>query len=142
MSAITVALYDRLANDVSLVNMLAARSDGGISIYTPDLVPEDAPLPYVASTGEGVTTPMDSKTTLGRRVWRDIRCYAPMDGSAVLVESIAERVRWLLHRKPLTITGYDVWVADVTGPIAANEEDAYGRVLTLRMVMQEVAVMP
>jgi hypothetical protein len=142
MSAITEALYNCLANDYTLTAMLALSATGAPAIYTPDLAPIDGPMPYIVSAGEGVSSPFDTKTTRGWRVWRDIRCFAPKDGSVVLVEQIAERVRWLLHRKPLTITGYDVWVADVTGPTPTGEDDAYGRVLTLRMIMQEVAVMP
>jgi hypothetical protein len=141
MSEITEALYDRLANDATLVAMLADYN-GKPAIFTPDLAPEDATLPYIVAPGEGVITPFDTKTTRGKRVWRDIYCYAEDNGSVVALEQIAERVRTLLHRQPLTITGYRVEVADVSGPTLAAENDAYGRKLTLRMVMQEVAVMP
>lgn len=141
MSAITKALYNCLANDATLTAMLADYN-GKPGIFTPDLAPEDAALPYIVAPGEGVMTQFDTKTTRGRRVWRDIYCYAEDNGSVVALEQIAERVKWLLHRKPLTISGYDVWVADVIGPTLAGEDDAYGRKLSLRMVMQEVAAMP
>jgi hypothetical protein len=81
--------------------------------------------------------PYDTKTTLGRDVRRDVRCYAAISGSVAAIESIAERVRTLLHRHALVVDGYVTWVAQCSGPILADEEAAYGRVVTVRLVMME-----
>jgi hypothetical protein len=138
MSAVvSKALYERLAGDAQLAALLATY-EGHPAIFTPDLAPDNADLPYISAPGEGAQSPFDTKTTRGLRVMRDIRVYASVDGSAVIIEQIAERVRVLLHRAPLTIAGYRVEVANVTGPTMNAADDAYGRQLTLEMLMQEI----
>ncbi len=133
---LTAALYDRLAGDATLAAFLA-EYDGGPAIFTTDPAPEDAELPYVVSAGEVSQRAFDSKTTRGREVWRDVRCYAPSSGSAATVEAMAERVRALFHRYRLEVDGHEVIVAEVSGPVTADEDDAYARVLTLRLIVME-----
>lgn len=135
MSALTAAIYDRLAGDPELVAMLATYR-GEPAVFTTDPAPGDATLPFIVTAGHVVDTSFDTKTTLGREIWRDVRCYAEADGSAALIESIAERVRALLHRQPLTIEGFGVWLSECSGPIASDDTEAYGRIVTVRLVMQ------
>lgn len=132
MSVITAAIYDRLAGDATLAGLLSAYG-GEPAVFTTDPAPGDAALPYIVTAGEVTQTPWDTKTTRGRQLTRDVRCYAADDGSAATVELIAERVRALLHRHELVIDGYDTIVADCGGPIAADEEDAYGRILSVNL---------
>ncbi len=134
---LTAALYDRLAGDSTLGTLLA-EYHGGAAVFTIDPAPADAVLPYVVSAGEVAQRPFDTKTTRGREVWRDVRCYAAADGSAALVEEIAERVRTLLHRYRLEVANHETWVAEASGPIVADEEGAYGRIVSLRLVLMEV----
>lgn len=136
MSVITAAIYDVLAGDATLVDLLSEYK-GSPAIFTTDPAPGDAELPYIVSAGEVTQLPFDTKTTRGRDLGRDIRCYAPADGSAVVIEAIAERVRALLHRQPLTIAGWNWLISIASGPIAADEEDAYGRIISLSLVAQE-----
>lgn len=133
---ITQAIYDKLATDATLAGQLATYRSAP-AIFTTDPAPEDATLPYIVTAGEVATTPLDTKTTRGRTLLRDVRCYTAKSGSANLVESIAERVRTLLHRQPLTIAGYTWHISDCTGPVAADELDVYGRVITLSLTAQE-----
>ena len=137
MNALTQAVYDRLSGDAALVGMLASY-EGAPAIFTIDPVPGDAVLPYVVSAGDVTDTSFDTKIDRGRRIWRDVRCYATADGDAMPVEQIAERVRALLHRHILTVVGYGVLVAECSGPIASNEQDAYGRIVTVKLIMMEV----
>ncbi|NUM48735.1 MAG: DUF3168 domain-containing protein [Anaerolineales bacterium] len=140
---LTQAIYDILANDEALRELLAVYRDLP-AVFTTDPAPGDAVLPYIVSAGDVVQLPLDTKTTRGRDLQRDIRCYAPATGSAALVEQIAERVRTLLHRQHLTIAGFTWLVSDIAGPIIADERetqsgrDTYGRVLTLSLKAQEV----
>ena len=139
---ITQAIYDVLAGDGELGGMLADYR-GQPAIFTTEPAPGDAALPYIVTAGAVAQAPFDTKTRLGRNVLRDVRCYAPGEGSAVLVEAIAERVRFLLHRQPLSIAGFDWVISDVAGPIAADEggggsPDVYGRILTLSLMAQEI----
>lgn len=139
MSALTAAIAARLEGDPELASLLATYR-GGPAVFTIDPAPEDAELPYIVTAGEVTQTPADTKTGRGRQVWRDVRCYAPADGSAVTVEAIAERVWILLHRQSpaLDIEGFRVTVAECSGPVAADELDAYGRIVTVRLIMREV----
>lgn len=136
MNALTAALHARLAGDATLTALLASYQ-GEPAIFTADPAPGDAVLPYIVSAGQVADAPFDTKNSRGRQLWRDVRCYAAADGDSSTVESIAERVRALLHREPLDVEGFGVFLAECSGPIVANESDAYGRVVTVRMIMME-----
>jgi hypothetical protein len=139
MSILTAAIYQKLASDVTLTDMLATFGDEP-AVFTTDPVPGSAELPYVVSTGEVSQSPFDTKQTRGRSLIRDVRCYAAADGSAVLIEAIAERVRALLHRQALTINGYSWMLSDVTGPIVADDDEVYGRIISVNIVVQQTEV--
>lgn len=134
---LTAALYDLLAGDATLVALLATYG-GHPAVFTIDPAPGEAELPYVVAAGHVSDTAFDTKTENGREVFRDVRCYAAADGSALTVEDIAERVRELLHRQTITLAGFGMVVAECSGPIAADEEDVYGRVVTIRYKLLEV----
>ena len=136
MGEITAAFHDRLAGSAALVALLASYR-GAPAIFTAGTAPEDATKPYIVVSGEVTQDAWDTKTTRGRQLWRDIRCYTAKDGSAVVVESLAELARALFHRHRLIIGGFEVIVAEVGGPIAVDEATAYGRVVTVRLVMEE-----
>lgn len=136
MSILTAAIFDKLAGDAVLVNWLS-EYQGAPAIFTTDPAPGDAVPPYLVTAGEIAQSPWDTKTTRGRQLIRDVRCYAKADGSAVLVEAIAERVRKLLHRQALAIGGYTWIVSDCGGPIVADESGYYGRIISLSLTAQE-----
>jgi hypothetical protein len=133
---LTAALYDHLSGDATLVALLAAYK-GSPAIFTTDPAPGDAAKPYVVSAGEITHLPFDTKTGQGREVMRDVRCYAEADGSAVVVEAIAERVRALLHRQALSVSGFRWLLSSVTGPVVADERDVYGRIVTVMCKLME-----
>ena len=138
MSVLTAAVYDRMANDATLAALIT--EDKGLpAVFTQDPAPGDATLPYIVTAGEISQAPWDTTNSRGRRAFRDVRCYASAkEGSAVTVEAIAERVRALFHRYTLTVDGFGVIVADCRGPISADEQDAYGRILTVEFLLTEV----
>lgn len=136
MSALTQAIYDTLAGDVTLANLLAAYK-GLPGVFTTRPVPGDAELPYVISAGEVSTLPWDTKLTRGREVLRDIAVYAEASGDAIVVEEIAERVRGLFHRRALSIGGYNWIISSVTGPVAQDGDGVYGRILSLTVKAEE-----
>jgi hypothetical protein len=134
---LTDPFYERMAGDPTLVAMLATYK-GAPAVFTTDPVPGDALLPYIVSAGEVVGTPFDTKTTRGRAVWRDVRCYDNANGTAVQVELMAERVRALFHRQAISITDF-AWIwGECSGPIVADELEAYGRVVTVKLTIEEV----
>ena len=136
MGAITEAIYDTLAGDGTLTAMLSTYG-GEPAIFTTDPAPGDATLPYIVSAGEVAQSAWDTKTTRGRVALRDVRCYTDATGSAMVVETLAERVRALLHRQPLAISDFECVVADCSGPVVADGQDAYGRIVTVRLTMEE-----
>lgn len=136
MNALTQAIYDRLTADATLAALLNTYG-GAPAVFTTDPAPGDAELPYIVTAGDAVDASFDTKTCTGREIWRDVRCYAADDGSAIVVEQMAERVRELLHRAPLTVSGWCVFVAECSGPVVADEQGSYGRVVTVRMKMLE-----
>ena len=129
--------YDRMAGDPTLAAMLAVY-EGAPAVFTTDPAPGDALLPYIVTAGEVVDTPFDTKTTRGRTAWRDVRCYANAGGSAAEVELMAERVRALFHRQAVSITDFEWIWGECSGPVAADELDAYGRVVTVKLTIEEV----
>jgi len=137
MSAITQAIYDVLVADGVLAGLLGTY--GGLpAVFTTDPAPGDAALPYIVTAGEASQTAWDTKTTRGRQLWRDVRCYAAASGSTVTVEAIAERVRALLHRQSIVIAGFEWIISECAGPIALDEQDVYGRIVTAKMTIEEV----
>ncbi|HUW11704.1 MAG TPA: DUF3168 domain-containing protein [Anaerolineae bacterium] len=136
MGALTAAIYARLAGDATLTALLASYGSNP-AIFTVDPAPDNATLPYLVTAGEVSQAPFEAKNRGGREVRRDVRCYTERDDSAVTIEAIAERVRALLHRQPLDIDGFENWVAECLGPIVADEEDAYGRIITVRLILME-----
>lgn len=137
MSVLTQAIYDVLAGDATLTGLLNTYG-GQPAVFTTDPAPGDAAMPYIVTAGEVAQEPFDTKTTEGRIATRDVRCYTAESGSAAVVEAIAERVRQLLHRQEISIAGYDWVMAECSGPIAADEQEAYGRIVTVRMTIEAV----
>lgn len=141
MSDITKAFFDTLNGDTTLTALLGS-FDGSPSIFTKTPLPSSMTLegngPYILTTGESANDPgpMDTKNSTGREIVRDIRCYTDIKASSKDVEAIAERVHALFHRQIIPVTGFTVHVAEATGPIEADEEDALGRVVTVRWVLQ------
>lgn len=133
---LTAAIYDLLSGDAALAALLADYN-GSPAVFTTDPAPGDAVKPYVVTAGHVVDLPFDTKTTIGREIQRDVRCYADANGSAVEVEAVAERVRELLHRQELAVGGYRWLLSSVTGPVAADERDVYARVLTVTCKLME-----
>jgi len=133
MGLVTEAIYDRLVGDYDLGVLLASYGEAP-AVFTEDPVPGDAELAYVVTAGQVWARAFDTKTTRGRELVRDVRCFAR---STILVEIIAERVRKLLHRQPLTIEGFGVWLMECSGPVVVSEPDVQGRIVSVRMVIME-----
>lgn len=131
----TEAIYHQLRNDAELVSMLATY--GGLpAIFTIDPVPGDAVLPYIVTAGQIADTSWDTTYSEGRIIVRDIRCYTEATGSMIAVENMAERVRYLFHRRTIPVDRYDNVITKCTGPIQGpEEEDAYGMIVTVEMYL-------
>ncbi|MDZ4346863.1 MAG: hypothetical protein U1E51_31000 [Candidatus Binatia bacterium] len=133
---LAAAFYDRLTGDGTLTGMLSTYK-GHPAVFTIDPAPEEAIMPYLVTAGNVVDSPDDTKTSRGRDVWRDIRCYATRSGSVIAIEAIAERVRELFHRHELTVEDHETWMAECSGPIKADEDDCYARIITVKLNLNE-----
>lgn len=139
MIEITQAIYNRLAGDQELVDMLATYQGEDSAaipcIFTDELIPENASLPYIWSSGQISDTPDDNKVQEGRTIMRDIHFYVERTGDSTLLEAMAERGRRLFHRHQIPMEGARVIVSSVTGPIRAFTEEptVVGRIITVTM---------
>lgn len=135
MSVFTQAIFNRLIADTSLTSKVAVYK-GHPAVFTIDPVPANAVLPYVVVSGPTSDVPFDTKTTEGREMLVDVRCYTDDNGSKALVEEIAERVRELFHRQKIEVTGYDNLITICNGPIFMSEDGAYGMIVTIRFKLE------
>lgn len=135
MSVFTQAIYNRLIGDPTLVGMVNLYNNQP-AIFTIEPVPGDARLPYIIVSGPVSDIPFDTKTTIGREMLVDIRCYTENQGSRVLVENMAERVRELFHRQYIPVNGYQNIITECRGPIFIPEDGALGMVVTVRFIFE------
>jgi hypothetical protein len=143
MTYILPSLISRLSSDATLDGMLARSIilPTEPAVYATSLVPATAELPYIVITGPVSDLPDDTFETEYREVLIDVQCYTARPdmggGSVVLVNTLAERVRDVLHRKPLNL-GLDNprnILLRVAGPQQNDDDTAYGRVLQVRFLM-------
>lgn len=113
--AVNTALYGRLAGDATLVAMLSA---GTLSIFL-DSAPDNAPLPFVVfSHQSGIEPSLTAHRDPDELLY--VRGFA---GSPGLAGSIDARIDFLLHLKPLTVSGFtNIWLARETD-VSLTEKD-------------------
>jgi len=138
MSVLTSPFFDVMSTDAALALLLNVYN-GEPAVFTIDPVPGDAVYPLIVTSGEVVRTPNEAKNCRGFFVIRDIRCYTEANGSAAVVEDMAARVYALFHRVPLSIPGYNWIMSDVGGPIEANVNDYYGRILSVSVIARRLS---
>lgn len=139
MSVWTTAFYARLAGDSGAGGLVSKLATYGTrpAIFSYFPTPEVSGL-YVVMTGNIVASPDDTKNDRGRTVERRIYVYGPATGSTTAVEAAAERIRFLFHRKPLTVSGFSVYIAVAEGPIEVpGGDDLYGRMVIVTMTGKE-----
>jgi hypothetical protein len=83
--------------------------------------------------------PLDTLAEEGRLIVRDIGCYAPAQGTTIIINQITERVRALFHRKPLTMEGYGNFIATVQGVLVApTDRTVIGRIVSVRFSLRKL----
>jgi len=133
MDVALTAYQARLAGDPTLASLISTfMSAPSVFIHS---VPEGAALPLICITGPASDTPFDDKTSQGRELLLDFRVTTSKTGSTVIVDTIAERMRSLIHRSPVSVVGYTSLYEEAFGPILDDIDDAYSRIVTLRLVL-------
>lgn len=143
MTDFAKSVYDALVGDEELVAMLSTYS-GRPAVFMTDVAPPNAKYPFIVSSDPVASAEFDTKTTTGRDITRDVRCYdasrafdgvAGVPRSPVVVNRIAERARRVLIAAQLF--GVHLVLKVVSGPVAVDDEEAYGRVVTVRAVVED-----
>ena len=135
---ITQAVFDALTGDATLAALLTEfpAGSGNAAVFTVDPIPGGAVLPFIVTAGNLVDLPFDTKGTgHGREIQRDIRCFAQATGTSAPIDAIAARVRVVLHRQSLTVAGFTHVFSEVINMIDVTEIDVYGKILTLRVLL-------
>ena len=136
MSLVVSAIYARLAGDATLTALLGTYR-GAPCIFTGQIIPGAAPRPLIHTPGEFGAIE-DTKDFTGRRIIRDVFVYADDTGSSLLIDTIAERVRTLLHRQTLTVESQVNWLALADPPgIAPTDDTLQGRVISVTLGLYE-----
>jgi len=133
----TKAFYDRVTSDALFTADLSVYA-GAPAFFTDEDIPEDAALPYAYSHGQVSDVAWDTKNSAGRVITRDISVYVKR-GSTAQLERMAERLRALFHRYPLTIDDATTIVAQVAGPVPApTDETLSGRMITVKLKIEGI----
>jgi len=149
---LTQALFNKLTGDATLVSLLSSYPTSGSpqfpAVFTAWPVPPDAARPYVYTRGsvadvawdELAPNPAKGGTAphLGRDISRDVFVIGDNHGSETEVETIAERIRALLHRGTLAISDGSHVMSQCAGPVTAETDDSLtARRLSVRIVAVE-----
>lgn len=143
--SIGATIHARLSADSTLTALLGTFNSEPCVFYPQ--VPDNAPRPYVV-----IDPPQASPLGLQNMKGKEVRlpevavhCFVDFAGSAVAVDSIAERVYDLLHANgrsaglstALTISGYNgVLTSVVNGPVQALTDDSLeGRTVVARVAI-------
>lgn len=137
MIELYAAIRSVLNADPQISGLLSTYKSFGASIFS-DPAPKDAALPYIIISDPVSTSAFDTKTTRGREILLDVRCYIPNGGDRAKLDAIAERVYTLLHRKEIPVEGFKVVIAAASPPMGSPEEAfAIGRIVSIRFTMME-----
>ncbi|MGA9723308.1 MAG: DUF3168 domain-containing protein [Candidatus Binatus sp.] len=138
MNALTTSIFNALSADSTLAGLLSTY-EGQPAIISADPVPNDVQRPYVVIDGAMHDEPWDGKVeeVHGREIHLDLRMYTDASGSSQVIDSIAERVRALLHLIPLNVTGYTTIIARcIAGPLKVpTAPQIMGRMLTFQWTL-------
>lgn len=139
-SAINKAIYERMANDTNLTSLLSTYK-GTPAIFTIPTLPTDVEFPFITANEDFSNLPFDTKDVGGRQITRFIRVFVEATGSRVLLDTIADRIRFLFHRKhnEMVIEGFQPIIINAVGPeFLSTDERIYGVEFEIRFVMQEI----
>jgi len=144
MNALSQAIYGVLSADSTLTGLLAVYTPPGASaapaIFSADPVPYDALRPYIVWAGAMHDAPFGGKVedTTGREIHLDIRIIVEATASSALADSIAERIRALLHNVPLSVAGFTNIIARcIAGPFnVPSDPRIMARGLTFQWTLQ------
>jgi hypothetical protein len=148
MTVVVPALYNTLVGDSNLTARLSTYN-GSPAIFSNQKVPSDASVPYVVISPPVADVNFDTLKELGRDVIHDVWVVFAETGSVSDLDDAAERVRTLLHKTPLTVSGHQHVQTYASGPTPApieggrsgfqiDEVDEVGRRITVRVLLRQL----
>lgn len=130
------AVYSLLATDAELLSM-SARIENEDTIDG-ELEINSEPVLVISTPHD--QAPQNTFSEKLRTTAMRVRIYAKPEGSTLVLDTAAERVRTLFEDWPRSsITGGELIHADVDGPVSAPTDDANisGRIVTVRLLLKE-----
>lgn len=119
MDALRQGIYDALAADGTLTGLLAAYR-GDYAIVDGYLPPMDMEVPLVTyEIISDINT--DSKTGRMRVIIVDFTVMTSVNDDPV---TVIERVRTLLHRVAITVSGWTNIITEVSGPVQGAQDSS------------------
>jgi hypothetical protein len=148
MTVLVAPLYTLLAGDPNLTARLSTYN-GSPAVFSNQKVPADASAPYVVISPSVTDNSFDALKEFGRDIVHDIWIVFPEKGSVSDLDSAAERVRTLLHKTSLTVSGFQHVQSFASGPTVApieggrsgfqqDEVDEVGRLVTVRVLLRQL----
>lgn len=138
MLSLTRAIHERLSADATVLDVVT-RFQGEPAVFTGRNVPASAKLPFVHVRPALADEPMDTLKRHGRDITQDIALYATESGSEARVESVADHIRRIFHRRPLDVEGHATVDVAASGPVdTPDEPHVTGRIVSLRVRLQEL----
>lgn len=126
MTAIQQAVFAALSADAPLMSMVAGIHDDREQAGDPA---DDANFPFVL-IGDDIASPWSTDDWSGGEVLVRINAYSRYAGYGE-VKQIADRVRAVLDRVPLTVVGYDAVDIGFDGSNFARDPDGKTRNATI-----------
>lgn len=148
MTVLIAPLYTVLVGDVTLTGQLSTYN-GSPAIFSNPRIPADASAPYVAISPPVTDNSFDALKELGRDIVHDVWIVFPEKGSVADLDTAAERVRTLLHKTSLSVSGFQHVQSFASGPIVApiessrsgfqqDEVDEVGRLVSVRVLLRKL----
>lgn len=137
MTSVQNAFYDVLAAMPAVTSWVSTYR-GELAIFTRSPIPPQVTGAYIVIRDSMLDRPGigETKETTGRFVQHDIGLYKDEDGDPSDLQDVAEAVRDRLHRNQVPVSGYgNALIAKAYGPIEVDEDQVYGRIVSVTLDM-------
>ena len=133
-------LGDNAATGGSLFSLGLPLYRGGLAVLSQSRIPEDVRPPFILVGAPFAATDADSKTRIGNTENLDVTVidYENAKTPPARIDRLARRVRYLLHRGSIEITGHESIIMRAGSPIEGEAgEGLASRVIGLTIRTQE-----
>jgi hypothetical protein len=137
MGDVTKALYTKLSATSAVTTLLGTYASSP-AIFSGQLAPRNAVLPYIVIGNNLTYRIRDDGNGETKEIFRDIRCYIDSDKSYKALETLTDAVHDALHDGVYTVDNHTLVLSRIVniipGPI---EDDVVGMILTVRLIIDK-----